>query len=96
MGNTLDYGPCRAEVQPQCNFLQKIKAYHSVIIGREGEGSSELGAELAFSIIASNNSTLLLSFISVQICAYSSILLLLLIHTLFLLLLLFCYFHSLS
>ena len=43
----------------------------------------ELGAVLAFSIIASNNSIMLLPYISIQIFAISSTLLLLLIHTLF-------------
>ena len=45
--------------------------------------SHELGAVLAFSIIASNNSIMLLPYISIQIFAISSTLLLLLIHTLF-------------
>ena len=42
----------------------------------------ELGAVLAFSIIASNNSIMLLSYISIQFFAISTALLLLLIHTL--------------
>ena len=43
---------------------------------------TELGAVLAFSIIASNNSIMLLPYISIQFFAISTALLLLLIHTL--------------